>query len=373
MLRSVVEVVDAVLFGVAAEDAVVEAGGLCDGSRTQRSDLASRTLLKWNAPTHSQADPVIIRQFQFFAPFLSVTEMTALSSITIPWEAMSSYSDKYQETMVRLWPCAVSKRRTELFEEASIEMDWSARTRDSYWGTILSIMKIASIQQTAKDNNLTRVITAEAAAAPPWDMADPQQFLHPAMISTLQERIDSFPATDPLVAAFLALMLGQRVSDVLKIQTHNVMFLRSTTTSSVALRFAETKTSSKCGQFTLSIPKESKAADLLLRARAMSIQREQTYLFMRDNRDVLKSEDEIHKSLLQLWGFRVDLRALRRTGLSRIASGGAELSTVMAISRHRSIAMLERYLANGVYHGKLNQAMQEAFVNAWNHTLPTIL
>jgi hypothetical protein len=354
-----------------------EAGGPHDSVK-HRADLASRTMLTMETSFHQAIKRRVSpqqQQFHLVYPFLTQQEINSLEKMTIPWEAMTSFSSQYQASLARLWPIATlgGQRRTQVFTDMATELDWSARTRSTYWVTILSAMKIMGIAQNAHDHNMSRRAKAEAAAAPPWDLWDQQQFITPQMIKVFTETVNNLHPRDPMIAGFVALMLGQRVSDILKLQTANVLILVQTRT--LAVRFAETKTSATTGQFTLALGVDSQTARLLIRARVVSMRTSKPFLFMDSNTqlDINKGEAEIHQSLFRIWGIKIDLRALRRTGLSRIASAGAKLETVLAISRHRSVAMLERYLANGIFHGQLMIEMQNAFSSAWEHTLPTII
>jgi hypothetical protein len=85
---------------------------------------------------------------------------------------------------------------------------------------------------------------------------------------------------------------------------------------------------------------------------------------------MVKTEAQIHKTLMDIFGMKVDLMSLRRTGLSRLASAGTPLDIVLSISRHRSIDMLEKYLAGGIFHGRRHEEMCKAFESAWKHDLP---
>ncbi|CUG06332.1 Hypothetical protein, putative [Bodo saltans] len=149
-------------------------------------------------------------------------------------------------------------------------------------------------------------------------------------IKALTEAMAATSTGDPLRAAYVAMMLGQRVSDVLRLKRENVFiqhFAKHTDTQqsvhTVVLKFVETNTSLKCGHFTLAIPYGTHVATLLIEDRSCSTEE---YFYISNRVEVLKAEAEIHKKLLEILGFKVDLRAMRRTGLSRFASSGAELS-----------------------------------------------
>jgi integrase len=80
---------------------------------------------------------------------------------------------------------------------------------------------------------------------------------------------------------------------------------------------------------------------------------------------VLEAERRIHAEYEKYFAHRIDLRALRRTGLSRLAQcEKVPLEVVLTISRHSNIKTLEVYLQKGVFHGAQASQQQEAFMTA---------
>lgn len=301
--------------------------------------------------------------------------MNHLTSRFLTSLTLSAYTASYQNTLLRLTPfAALLNTRASVFLEVAEELDWSPRTRLTYWGAILTLLQLCGISPTGEDTSLTRILQKEAATAPTWDLEDPQQFLDQRSITLVEKAVRGFPPCHPFKAAVLALMLGQRVGDVLRLRSENVRVLGSTM---LVITFVETKTSTHCGQFTLAVPLHSISAVILLEARAMT----RSFLFLEIPSHgtthalaqlITAAEATIHSTLRHVTGGPIDLRALRRTGLSRLAAAGAPLETVLAVSRHRSLAMLERYLASGLFHGRQHSEMLSAFETAWNFNLPTI-
>jgi hypothetical protein len=58
------------------------------------------------------------------------------------------------------------------------------------------------------------------------------------------------------------------------------------------------------------------------------------------------AETRLHKTLAQ-WDLDIDMRAVRRGGLSLMASNGFTNEQVQTISRHHSVAQLSGYLNHG--------------------------
>jgi integrase len=211
-------------------------------------------------------------------------------------------------------------------------------------------------------------LESEARCAPTWELEDPSQFLSEAMITVLEQTCN---ADEPLLAAALtSLRLGQRIGDVLSIKAEDIHGVGEST---LAVQMTDAKVTKRKGVFTLAIPLQSFPGKLLLSMRGAALAQNESYLFktmaQHGNRQV---ENLLHQRLLALWGLKIDLRSLRRTGLSKIASAGAPLTTVMAISKHSTVQMLERYLANGLFHGAQHTEMKEAYSAAWNSHLPRV-
>jgi hypothetical protein len=126
----------------------------------------------------------------------------------------------------------------------------------------------------------------------------------------------------------------------------------------VSITFVEGKVVARTGAFTLALPLPSDAATIVLEAARDSHMDHSDRLFPMERS---KAERQIHNSFDNL-----DLRALRRTGLSRLALSGCDLDVLLQISRHTSIRMLEVYLRRGLLHGAVAIKMENAFNVAWS-------
>jgi hypothetical protein len=131
----------------------------------------------------------------------------------------------------------------------------------------------------------------------------------------------------------------------------------------LTIKFVDTKTSKKKGPYTLALPLYSTTAQLLLCTRSAAINANRVCLWE-------ATEEQVHAALKAILGQRTDLRALRRTGLSRLAASGCPLETLMTISRHASVAMLERYLSSGLFHGQAHEDQMNALMKAWDFEIP---
>jgi hypothetical protein len=279
---------------------------------------------------------------------------------------MSTYSEAYQKTLHRLSGLAATTKRAQMFKVVAEELDWGPRTQGTYWGAMCTLVRIAGLPWTAEDRAWGSQVEALVAMAPTWDLTSETEFLTTEMICSLTTaaKAELYTMRDPeaeITSAFVAMMLGQRLGDVLKLQTANIVGVGN---EKLTVKFVDTKTSRKKGAYTLALPVRSDTAQLLLKARSSARLQQQQFIFA-------TTENEIHKKLLLILGVRIDLRALRRIGLSRLASSGCPLTTLLQISRHSSIQMLERYLNSGMFHGEQHQNQMNALTTAWNHNLPT--
>lgn len=194
----------------------------------------------------------------------------------------------------------------------------------------------------------------KAAQAATWSTDSPSQML-------TQDRVDEIAAIAmnsgvraPERAAYLALMLGQRVGDVLALRPSETYLCAGR----VSITFVEGKTVARTGAFTLTVSSGTDAALILTQAAELAMSDPKNRLFLPVGRT--EAEQMIHRTFPAL-----DLRALRRTGLSRLALSGCKVETLLQISRHTSIRMLEVYLRRGLLHGMLANEMASAFDKAW--------
>lgn len=159
---------------------------------------------------------------------------------------------------------------------------------------------------------------------------------------------------DPTRAAYLALLLGQRAGDILKTKASETYAFPT----HISITFVEGKTVQSRGAFTLATPTGSEGARIIQEAAEEAQRMGRVSLFYPS--DTATAEKAIHKAFPNL-----DLRSLRRTGLTRLAQSGCDLELLLQISRHSSVKMLEIYLCRGLFHGALANGMCKAFSQAW--------
>lgn len=135
-------------------------------------------------------------------------------------------------------------------------------------------------------------------------------------------------------AALLTLYMGQRMGDIIQIKLQNIV----TIADNIAVTFKEFKTAGKKGPYTLMVKACSRAGAILL-----NIGRQAKTDSRSTGRIFFEHSEETFKKQLG----NVDVRALRRTGLIRLALTQASQEELLQVSRHSSVEMLNLYLHNG--------------------------
>jgi hypothetical protein len=131
---------------------------------------------------------------------------------------------------------------------------------------------------------------------------------------------------------------GARLSDVNELDPINVFRVNNGQTQRVSATFVEGKTVPTTGAFTLHMPWELPAATILWRAAVAAREAGASKIF-------LNNVTEIHDVI-----GKCDVRALRRSGLMRLAEAGASVETLRTFSRHTTNRMLEVYLNHGLFN-----------------------
>jgi len=299
-----------------------------------------------------------IGPLSYLLHLLSPTERTRLVPhlrIIIP--AIQHRTPEYCRTALRLSPIlAMHGTYATNFETVADELDWAPKTRAGYWATMLTL--IALIDPAARASlsvkDATRRFDHEAATAPPWEVDDEKNILSEEKIQLLEEISPMLPPTHGLNAAYLSLVLGQRLGDVSELTPSNLFFVGDVR---ISVRFTRGKTVARTGIYTLSINRTQliHLANMLMRASKMV------------HTDTAIWPDP-HKITHQILG--IDVRALRRTGLIRLSMTGADTSQLLTVSRHRSVRMLETYLGGGLFNEQAAKLQMDAFTAATRSNVP---
>lgn len=277
---------------------------------------------------------------------------------------------QHQNTQERLVPLLTLPEdlRWKTFQLVAEARKWTPKVKDSYWAAMGSAAAILSIPRTKISQDAQRITKSEAQKQKSWEEEDPRQLVTTEYINTIEQKANAerLPRTMQLVTAMsLAFMLGQRLGDTLKWRTSEIKFRHFFEAApSVAVTIVEGKTVETTGQYTIHCPVASRAGQMIRTALAFANGK---YLFIDSpkylekdliSHEVLKAETYIHKQLKQ-WGNDIDLRALRRGGLVRMATCGFSNQIIRLFSRHASDAQLDVYLGRGTFAGGMAKIQSE--------------
>lgn len=280
------------------------------------------------------------------------------------------YTTESVSRMLRLLPIVTKgpKKRVETFQAVSEQLDWGARTQNTYWGALLSLLKLCSLQLTIEDAAFTKLLDREAMQAERWDVEDESQVLDNVKIDKLRLLARSASPNSAWRAAWITLALGQRMGDVLLLTAPNVTRIGD----SIAVTVTEGKTIPTRGPYTMRAPAAGDAGSYLWEAATLCQQNKQDgpRLFkirgMDDAAGIRSMERQVKETL------RIDIRALRRTGLIRLSlAADTTLETLLSFSRHSTINMLETYLCKGLFNQAQGAAQHVAVHNSEEAKMPT--
>jgi len=248
----------------------------------------------------------------------------------------------HRQRVVRFSPFAVMQHRPRIFSTIAEEMDWDPKTTNTYWGCVLAAMRIAGRAASVEDVALGKRLHQQAQLAPSWSFEDEVAFLQQHQIDAIigmATQAFQMRRMHYILPAFIALMWGQRVGDVLKLRASMVYKVDQ----HVSVCFVEGKTVPKRGQYSMHAPAESLLGQVLVWCSTSATN---MYMFAHDDADIKRWERGIHIST----PFEFDLRALRRTGLVRFAMAGMSQTQLLEVSRHASVQMLNIYLGRGMFN-----------------------
>ena len=243
---------------------------------------------------------------------------------------------EYVKQIFRLLPILATKNPIETFQTCTEDLTWCPKTALSYWGTILRARSLLNLPDQKEYAAMTVILTRRANTAPAWDPLDEQQILSDSDIEKIRTAATTTPPQSPMQAVMVTINMGQRIGDILNLTTDSVMMVNEM----IALTFLISKTADKIGVFTIHIPMATETATFIWNAAIAAPSHGKLFP---------TSEEDTKKILQAFVGHKVDLRALRRTGLTRLAMV-ANLDVVLSLSHHSSIHMLETYLGQGRFN-----------------------
>jgi hypothetical protein len=237
----------------------------------------------------------------------------------------------YQETLRRLLPFLLipPAQRSAKFLEVS-QIGICAGTRSSYWTTILSLETCLCPKETSPDAKKIRTHLNHLADIEAACLDRPTCTTMEIRVWVRAEGLPERWAT----AMMVTFVLGQRFSDICLLQGRCLQIMGDR----LAVTFLEGKTIPCTGPYTIHLELKSLCAQRILHLlssdplRRIFVQPDETY-------DEVRMGTHTHMSR--------DVRCLRRGGLQAMALMGRTIPEILLFSRHKSTAMLMKYLQNG--------------------------
>ena len=269
---------------------------------------------------------------------------------------LSKYEPEHRERLKRFLPLAAMDDRTTVFLNLADDFDWGARTRATYWQCILTGRKITEQPLTVEDNSLTAQLGTASRSAESWDLEDPESLLSDDTFRLIIATASDTEPQSTLRGMAVAAMMGQRPSDIAKLDVTALSLF----SDRVAVTFTKFKTSKTKCPYTIHLPRWHAAADFLVTA-AHSAQHNQIIF-------PLLTPKDIHRACGMYRIPTFDVRALRRSGLCRLAAAGMDMPDLLRISQHTAAGNLELYLGRGVF----NTTVAHRQLAAFSQSLTTI-
>lgn len=269
--------------------------------------------------------------------------------------------------------------RWTFFEMATSHFQWSPSTAAAYWATAHSFLSMISNKTNlpAEVRSAQQILNQRKLTAPTWSSMRSEKILSATpetMRLIMNENHNGL--FDVLVVAF---SLGQRVGDILKLRTKEAKYIQFPYLAypTIALTFIEGKVVEEIGPFSVFVPVTTPLcpAAMCITER-MENQRDLPYLFLTLTQIVNKhtlaqattrAETAIHNHLKSI-NLDMDLRALRRGGLSNMCSNGFDDEHVRKFfSKHTTTKNMTVYLDKGTLNAHQAHLMSEIVL----HQIPS--
>jgi len=253
----------------------------------------------------------------------------------------SRFSKGHLQRMRRLVPMALLE--PEKFREVAEDVfAWGPKTQSSYHQCVLSIKRDLGLGISTMDQHMGILLANQARASPTWDIEQEHAVLSTEGTRRLLQLAQTCSPTSPFAAAWLTYFLGQRMSDVMELTTDDIFLVSTDQWQYMSITFNKHKNSSKGKPpYSIALPVNSLAGQNMTRALAT------TQHGQGDPKRIFPLLTRSAERIV-IEELKIDIRALRRSGLQNMARAGATLPELLGFSRHTTIAMLELYLFHGV-------------------------
>jgi integrase len=238
-------------------------------------------------------------------------------------------------------------------------MEWSETTQATYFACLLTTMHLIGIQKSVAEELKMKRLQDEAARAPHWNFSDGTQVLTAERIASLKSLAKETNPSSPMNAALLTLTLGQRMGDVLKLNIENLLWMQG----HVIVQFKEGKTIPRMKPYSLMVEADSEIGNLLtnISIEAQSQGKLNGRIFPANSEEVFKNQFT-----------KIDVRALRRTGLILMGISGATQDQLLMASRHSSKEMLNLYLNHGMFNLRALKEFAQVVTSTESTPMPHI-
>jgi integrase len=249
----------------------------------------------------------------------------------------------YAATQLRmLWLADIPPDdRFAAFEKECFLRQLAPTTAATYWVAWLSCQASARVPPSIGDKGTLRLLEARA-------MAFPVVFPAPMSAAHLRQLCTLFRAEFPRTVAAVALawLAGQRISDVLQLGTHDFSTHEDKFLVVVVRRG---KVMSMIPPYPLALPLAAWPATTLVHEVASARRLGRPFLFSQDNSlQERAAESRSISTMMLAVDEDLELRSIRRGGLTAMAQLGLPYEDILLFSQHRDTSMLRRYLSWGV-------------------------
>lgn len=300
-------------------------------------------------PTSKNRDPISKKQDLFLSLTLTQPEELLLQELRQRWEGRAQCwrdvsSKPWQHTQERMLPLLVLPlwELTEEFDTRRDTQGWSESTASQYWAALRAVAATVGIALPPEFRIKGKVLGFLAKEA---DLKRPT-----TAATTLEIQTAASTLPEPLaVATLVSFHLGQRIGDVLHLQSGRIKTVLDPSTGRefTTLLFRKGKTVRRRDPFTLHLPRQPNNPNAIAERLLALAEVAPQDLF--GPSDHLSALSQI-KRALQATNPCLCLLSIRRGGLQKMSLEGASIETLLHHSRHTTKALLDRYLEWGTFN-----------------------
>jgi integrase len=252
------------------------------------------------------------------------------------------------------------ENRFEAFEKECLERLIAPTTADSYWGSWLGTQKLLGLKPADADAQTTKILRARATAFP-------VNFPTPATQEQMQTLKDTYQATLPSLTAIAAFAFinGQRISDMVQIAVGDL----HATTDFLATTIRRGKTIATSQPYTLWTRRGTYPTETLMQMAEEAKQQHRLFLLTTLNTEAERTQClHVIRDMINSVADELELRSIRRGGLTHMAEAGTPIPTILLFSKHADEKMLMRYLG----WGRASEHQRQQMIEVLDGTTTTL-